>query len=115
MSNHSLAPHTSNEPRAETAPNNFPILPYREEGSLWAWTAYHKLPQFLSTKNTIRGLSCYQYAPPLIEPEISKVNLTEENLKGWLETPAPSKEGKQNYGGYKILQVDNEYGPANIP
>ena len=116
MSKNSLASPAGDEPRAETPPSDFSIIPYREQGQLWTWTSFSAKPRFKSTKNTIRGLSCYQYAPKLIDSNISKVvELTEEDLEAWLKTPAPLKDEKKHCGGYQILQINNEYNPETIP
>ena len=89
-------------------PSDLPISSYREQGLLWAWTARRRNPVFSPMEGAIRGLSCYQYTPDRADPVISNVELKESEVEHWLGTIAPSENGREPCGGYKILQFDAE-------
>jgi hypothetical protein len=101
----SFGTESTNQPRPQDPPHVL-ISSYRDQGSLWSWTAYPHAPKFEPTNEKIRGVSCYQYASPQIDPVISNIELTEVSLEHWLNETVPLKNGMQPCGGYKILQIN---------
>jgi len=92
--------------RQPRTPPGFPISSCQEQGSLWAWSTYQEDPVFVPVNGEIRGLSCYQYGPPHLDPVITNTRLEESRLQAWLGALSPLNDRTQPCGGYQILQIN---------
>jgi len=108
-----LGAQSADQPQPPPPPE-FSLSRYREQGSLWAWSARPYAPRFSPIKGTIRGLSCYQYTPAGTDPVISNVKLEESGIGPWLDATVPLNEGNEPCAGYKILQIEDARFPEHI-
>lgn len=108
-------PNKSTAPSDDQPSLDLQTSKYREQGSLWAWTRdLESTPNFTPNGRIIRGLECYQYASPTVDPVISQVELKAEELRNWLNARTPVQNDERPRGGYKILQFDLNMG-VDVP